>query len=152
MSVTKQAEREVVLAVLELDDLRTNLRQRRRGYSFDEGIVETLDHVVARLSRSAPTDGIPVAAAAQYLGVSAPTIRAWMRHGLLQRVPEARPAKIEASSLHRVRAALNDLRTRGQERDWLHGLSDYLHDHADRRSPSVRKGIEELGRGELEPA
>ena len=31
-------------------------------------------------------------------------------------------------------------------------LVDYLHDSRDRRSESVRKGLDELARGELEPA
>ena len=48
--------------------------------------------------------------------------------------------------------AVEELRTRGQDRDWLATLIDYLHDANDRRSDSVRRGLDELARGELEPA
>jgi hypothetical protein len=48
--------------------------------------------------------------------------------------------------------AVQELRTRGQDRDWLAALADYLHDANDRRSDSVRRGVDELARGELEPA
>jgi hypothetical protein len=44
------------------------------------------------------------------------------------------------------------LRTRGQDRDWLVALVDYLHDTKDHRSESVRGGLDELARGDLEPA
>jgi hypothetical protein len=48
--------------------------------------------------------------------------------------------------------AVEELRTRGQDRDWLAALADHLHDASDRRSDSVRRGVDELARGELEPA
>ena len=48
--------------------------------------------------------------------------------------------------------AVEELRTRGQDRDWLAAFVDYLHDANDRRSDSVRRGLDELARGELEPA
>jgi hypothetical protein len=54
-----------------------------------------------------------------------------------------------AGSTHR---ALAESRARGQDRDWLAALIDYLHDMHDRRSQAVRTGLDELARGELEPA
>lgn len=48
--------------------------------------------------------------------------------------------------------AVEELRTRGQVGDWLATFADYLHDAHDRRSDSVRRGLDELARGELEPA
>jgi hypothetical protein len=51
-----------------------------------------------------------------------------------------------------VLRALEELRARGEDRDWLAAFADYLHDESDRRSDSVRRGLEELARGELEPA
>jgi hypothetical protein len=48
--------------------------------------------------------------------------------------------------------AAEELHARGQDRDWLAALADYLHDANDRRSDSVRQGLNELARGELEPA
>jgi len=51
-----------------------------------------------------------------------------------------------------VLRTVKELRARGEDRDWLATLADYLHDASDRRSDSVRRGLEELARGELEPA
>jgi hypothetical protein len=48
--------------------------------------------------------------------------------------------------------ALGELRARGQDRNWLGALADDLHDMSDRRSESVRRGLDELAYGELEPA
>jgi len=51
-----------------------------------------------------------------------------------------------------VLRAVEELHTRGQDHDWLAALVDYLHDANGRRSDSVRRGLDELTRGELEPA
>jgi hypothetical protein len=51
-----------------------------------------------------------------------------------------------------VLSALQELRARGGDRDWLAAFADYLNDKSDRRSDSVRRGLEELARGDLEPA
>jgi len=48
--------------------------------------------------------------------------------------------------------ALEELRRHSEDQDWLAGLADYLHDANDRQSDSVRRGLDELARGELEPA
>ncbi len=48
--------------------------------------------------------------------------------------------------------ALDELRERGQDRDWLEALLDYLHDLQTRRSPAIEDGLQQLKRGELEPA
>lgn len=55
-------------------------------------------------------------------------------------------------SLRRVGRALDELRERGQDRDWLEALLDYLHDLQTRRSPTLEEGLQQLGRGELELA
>jgi len=71
---------------------------------------------------------------------------------VLERKPSSKPVQIDRDSARRVHRALGELRTRGQDRDWLAALVDYLHDERDRRSESVRRGLEELARGELAPA
>jgi hypothetical protein len=51
-----------------------------------------------------------------------------------------------------VHRAVEELRHRGQDGDWLRALIDLLHDRAERHRPEIRGGLEELKRGELEPA
>jgi predicted RNA-binding protein with EMAP domain len=67
-------------------------------------------------------------------------------------VPDAKPTLVERESLRQVHRLLDELRERGQDRDWLRTFVDYVHDMALRRSPEVRGGIEQMERGELEPA
>lgn len=47
---------------------------------------------------------------------------------------------------------LAELHARGQDKEWLATLVDYLHDMRDRRSEGVRTGLDKLARGGLEPA
>ena len=51
-----------------------------------------------------------------------------------------------------VSRALTELRERGQDRDWLQAVVEYLHDREARESDALRKGISQLQRGQLEPA
>jgi len=64
--------------------------------------------------------------------------------GVLARKPGSKPLQIDRDSARRVHRALGELRTRGQERDWLAALVDYLHDTRDRRSESVCRGSRSL--------
>jgi hypothetical protein len=93
-----------------------------------------------------------VSQAADYLGVSEPTVRAWIQRGLLHTVPRSKPLLVERSSLREVHGAVSELRTRGHDRDWLRVLVDLLHDRAERRRPEIERGLDELTRGRPELA
>ncbi len=56
------------------------------------------------------------------------------------------------SSRSLISVCLGGLRERGQDHDWLEALLDYLHDLQTRRSPALKEGLQQLGRGELGPA
>lgn len=151
--MTKQAERELAWIALRVDDLRDSLH---RTGDFEARarleLVASIEEIAGRLRQVAPVDDVPVSVAAGYLGVSQPTVRSWAKRGLLTESPRAKPLRIQADSLQRLRRSLDELRARGQDRDWLASLSDYLEDIADRRSDAVRLGLKELQDGELEPA
>jgi hypothetical protein len=95
---------------------------------------------------------VPVAHAARRLGVSEPTVRSWIARGALHAITGSSPVQVEPESLRRVGRALDELREHGQDRDWLEALLDYLHDLQTRRSPALEEGLQQLERGELEPA
>jgi transposase len=95
---------------------------------------------------------VPVAQAARRLGVSVPTVRSWIARGALRAIKGSSPVQVEPESLRSVSRALDELRERGQDRDWLQPLVDYLDDREARRSPALQEGLEQLARGELEPA
>jgi DNA-binding transcriptional regulator YiaG len=142
-----------------LDDLRERLselaepqatqRSRAEVLRAVEDISEAVNRLEVEVARGT---GLSVEAAAQYLDVSAPTVRAWAQRGVLERKSGSKPMQIDRESARRVHRALGELRARGQDRDWLAALTDYLHDASDRRSESVRRGLDELARGDFEPA
>ncbi len=107
-----------------------------------------------QLKRAAPNAarGVPVAEAAKYLGVSEPTVRLWVRRDALTALPGSKPALIEHESLRAVGRAVRELRSTGEDREWLEGVVRYVEDMADRSSPSVRQGLKELAEGKLQPA
>lgn len=107
-----------------------------------QDVLDSVDH----------SPGASVATASAELGVSEPTIRSWVKRGALASVPNASPMQIELESLRRVSRALAELRDRGQDRDWLQAVVDYLHDHEARQSKGLEEGLSQLKRGELEPA
>lgn len=117
-------------------------------------LAEQLMAMGSQLKRAAPNAarGGPVAEAAKYLGVSEPTVRLWVRRGALAALPGSKPALIEHESLRRVGRAVRELRARGEDREWLEGVVRYVEDMADRSSPSVRRGLEDLAEGRLQPA
>ena len=102
--------------------------------------------------RASALPGLSVAEAADYLGVSEPTVRAWIRRGILLKVPRTRPILVERSSLRTVHRAIGELRRRGEDRDWLRALVDLLHDRSEQGRPELLRGMQELERGQLEPA
>ena len=156
----KREQQQVAYAVVELQDIQDELREAApqpadAGKDSDaiSVAVDRLEEAVQRLDRAVPNArGLPVAEAAEYLGVSEPTIRAWLDRSVLGAVAGAKPVLVERSSLRRVHRAVGELRRRGQDRDWLRALVDVLHDHAERERPEIAAGVDELARGELEPA
>jgi len=160
MTMATREQRATAEVLVGLDDARDRLselaaaaqgerRSRAEVLRAVEEIAEAVDRLEAEVARGT---GLSVDAASHYLDVSAPTVRAWMRRGVLERKAGSKPAQIDRESARRVHRALGELRARGQDRDWLTALVDYLHDTQARRSDSVRKGLDEMARGELEPA
>jgi len=145
--------------VVRLDDVRDRLGElaaRREAHHARAALLRAVEDISAAASRLeaevARGIGLSVDAAARYLDVSVPTVREWTQRGVLERKPGTKPLQINRDSARQICRALDELRARGQDRDWLAALVDYLHDARDRRSESVRRGLEELARGELEPA
>jgi DNA-binding transcriptional regulator YdaS (Cro superfamily) len=137
----------VTQALYMLADARETLENGQR-----DAALNALEDAQELLRSVTHSPGISVAASGQLLGVSEPTVRSWAKRGALRAVPGTAPMQIESARLHLVSRALNELRERGQDRDWLAALADYLHDHQARRNTPVQEGISQLKRGRLEPA
>lgn len=116
-----------------------------------ERLVAQIEEARGRLeTQLAPqTSSVPIPVAAKYLEVSLPTIRSWADRGVLRRTDDD---QIEREGLRSVHRALSELRAHGQDRNFLSSLLDYVDDRAARKRDAVKRGLEELARGELEPA
>ncbi len=151
---------QMAVAVVELEDAAQRLHgdspRRKAPVPSAEEIEQALaliSGVLARLrEESGGALGVPVSAAAEYLGVSEQTVRSWVARGVLEDVAGSKTKQVEAASLRRIGAAISELRARGQERDWLRTLVDLLHDRALVRSEGISRGLDEMNRGKLEPA
>jgi hypothetical protein len=136
-----------------LDDVVEELSVVRDPQRSGE-LVEQLTAMGMQLKRAAPNAarGVPVAQAAEYLGVSEPTVRLWVRRGALVALPGSKPTLIEHDGLRRVGRAVRELRARGKDREWLEDVVRYVEDMTDRSSPSVHQGLKDLAEGKLQPA
>jgi len=146
----KRDGQKVAYAVVELEDARDELACAGTDLT---SALRKIDDAVARLDRlSAAAPGLSVADAAAYLGVSQPTVRDWLKRGVLERVPDSKPVLIERSSLRQIHRLLDELRERGKDRDWLRAFVDYVHDLAVVSSPAVQRGLADVEAGRLKPA
>jgi Homeodomain-like domain len=111
---------DVVDDLLALDDLAVNDPDEAR----QRALLAVRDHIALR------DHGAKVSDAAEVLGVSQPTIRAWVTSGLLISVEDARPIRIELLSLASVKRALDAVRLSASDAQLSVGVSRLLRDRA----------------------
>jgi hypothetical protein len=145
--MSKRDAQHVTMALIALDDAHDALQNGRR-----EAAIHAMQEAHRTLEGVGHAAGVPVAHAARRLGVSEPTVRSWIARGALRAIKGSSPVEIEPESLRSVSRALDELRERGQDREWLAALVDYLDDREARSSPALKEGLQQLARGELEPA
>lgn len=103
-------------------------------------------------SRLADRDrGAKVSEAAEILGVSPPTVRSWIRAGVLVSVEGALPVRIDLLNLADVKHAVDLLRARGEDRDLLAAVYRILRDRGLLESEQFAAGIEDARGGRLVP-
>lgn len=143
----KRDAQQVTMALIALEDAHDALKS---GHS--DAAIQAMQEAHHTLEGVGHAPGVPVAHAARRLGISEPTVRSWITRGALRAITGSSPVQIEPESLRRVGHALDELRERGQDHDWLEAILDYLHDLQTRRSPALKEGLQQLEREELEPA
>lgn len=111
---------EVLDDLLALEDLASREEDPTRRRSLDD--VRT--HV-ARRDR-----GAKVSEAAEVLGLSQPTVRAWIETGLLTTVSEAKPVRVEVLALAETKRALDLIREHADDRQLLVQVMRVLRDRA----------------------
>jgi hypothetical protein len=109
-----------------LDDLLAldKLALNDSDVSRRQALFAVRDHIAQR------DHGAKVSDAANVLGVSQPTIRAWVTSGLLLCVDDTRPMRIELLSLASVKRALDAVRVGAHDAQFTAGVSRLLRDRA----------------------
>lgn len=111
---------EVLDDLLELQDLAAHEDDPARRRALDEVRAH-----VARRER-----GAKVSEAAHVLGISQPTVRAWIESGILTAVPGAKPVRIEVLALAETKRALDLVRDHVDDRQLLVHVMRILRDRA----------------------
>lgn len=129
---------EVVDDLLELEDVGKGVddRQRRR-----------LDQIRRHLAARAP--GAKVSEAASLLGVSQPTVRAWIDAGILPMVPKTKPVRVDVLALADLKRAVDLVRANLDDRQLLVHVMRRLRDEA--ALDGASEGIEDYRAGRTVP-
>jgi hypothetical protein len=116
--------------------------------SLERGDAQELSRALAEVQAHwrAIAPPIPVSAAARYLEVSEPTVRKWLRRGVLNRAP-TRPAAVTLESLVRAMDTLGKLRELGRSPDVRELLLARIEDAELLSRPRVARAIAEMDRG-----
>jgi len=104
-----------------------------------------------RQRRLAEVPGVPVTTAARILGLSAQSVRAWLQAGVLEPMPGSAPLKVATGRLAEVASLVHQLRQAGHDRDLLRIIVDRLEDERVTAHPQVRRSLDQLHQGHLEP-
>jgi len=129
---------EVIDDLIELERLaeqELDAARRRR-------LIGVHDRVASR------TEGVPVSEAARVLGLSAPTVRAWVDAGVLGTIPNRTPVRVTATSLATTKRAVDEIRRHRDDRHLLAEVARLLRDRATLAS-DARDGIEDMRAGRV---
>ena len=94
------------------------------------------------------TEGVKVSEAADVLGLSAPTVRAWLDANVLTAVQGKGAKRVTAGSLAAVKRAVDEIRSHRDDRRLLADVARMLRDHAALGS-YADAGIEDLRAGRV---
>lgn len=95
--------------------------------------------------------GAKVSEVARVLGLSQPTVRAWIDAGVLEPRGESTPARVDLLSVVAVKRALDLLRKHGHDRNLLVAVMRLLRDRAVLAGDDVQEGFDDLAAGRVVP-
>lgn len=132
-------------AVADLEDLEAAIADGSVAGEVRRRLVQVRDR------RLAEVPGVSVATAARALGISGQSVRSWVEAGVLDVVPGSRPLQVSTKRVAEAASVLHRLRQAGQDRDLLRAVVDRLEDERVLAQPRVRRSLDQLRRGEIEP-
>lgn len=80
-----------------------------QGRAADRALQATIRRMAQRHDRGPRPSAVRLATAAELLGVTIPTVRSWMSHGVLEAVSGESIAKVSATSIARVLVVLREI-------------------------------------------
>ncbi len=93
--------------------------------------------------------GAKVGEAAQVLGVSAPTVRAWIKAGALRAVAPSNPLRVEVTSLAATKSVLDELRRHRDDGRLLAEVLRVLRDREALAGDDAAAGVDDLAAGRV---
>jgi len=129
----------VVEDLIALQQLAGQERDAARRRSLDA----VREHVAER------DRGAKVGEAAQVLGVSAPTVRAWIEAGALQAVAGSRPVRVGVMSLAVTKSVVDELRAHRHDRALLADVLRVLRDRGVLAGEDVAAGLGDVSAGRV---
>lgn len=93
--------------------------------------------------------GAKITEAAKVLGVSAPTVRAWIAVGVLHALADSQPVRVDVASLADAKQVVDELRRHSSDRYMLADLLRILRDRASLSNEDARAGTADLNTGRV---
>jgi DNA-binding transcriptional MerR regulator len=107
-------------------------------------------HTLVRALRSRLAEKpVRVSVAAELIGVSQPTIRAWADEGVLETVDADGPRAVTLGSVLRVRPVVAELRALGRQRDLMSAVLAQVDDRELLDDKRLQSSLAQMRRGEL---
>ena len=129
--------------LMAFDEAR-KLAQRAAGRGDSETAAELEDFAWTMVRASDP---VTLSYAEQVLGVSNPTVRDWVRTGILEDF-EGSPQRVGLESLARTRDIVRELREAGQNRDLMAAVISRLEWEELQEDDRFRESVRQMKRGE----
>ena len=146
----RELQRRTALAHLDAEALLADVHGEHDVSGVPLDVVARWAEIIQRIADMLDTPmGITVEQAADRLGVTSPTIRRWLRAGLLRPAQDRKPVEVEPRSVLELEAVLRNAHEAYPDRQRTKALAAYLHDRDLQNQDWVRKGREEFERGEL---
>jgi hypothetical protein len=148
---------------------RTPVRRISRRSDRGQRSTQILEHIqrLREIARSLPSDApqrsrllaeakrcialvgpVPVSAAASMLSLTTPTVRSWIKEGLLLPADSGTPARLEPGQLLRVAELVTELRESGHDRKLLDAVWYRLADRTLLESDDLQESLDQMRRGE----
>ncbi len=121
--------------------------QRLAEQERDAGRRRSLDTVRGHVAER--DNGAKVGEAAHVLGVSPPTVRAWIKAGALRTVAQSSPLRVEVTSLAATKSVLDELRRHRDDGRLLAEVLRVLRDRGALAGDDVAAAVDDLAAGRV---